>query len=488
MFNRSLFKSLAVGLLAGTSVVAVSHGLADTSRTNKDMVQDVRYIAQPAAVSNLADMVEEVSPAVVQVISKGKVRSNVVQEFDELPDGMRDPFEEFFRQFRGGERFRQPDRRFQPQQPAAIGSGFIVEGDGIVITNNHVVDNAETVTVRLNDGRELTAKVLGTDPKTDLAVLKIEADEKFDTVKWGDSDKARVGDSVFAVGSPFGLYGSVTSGIVSARGREIGSGPYDDFIQTDTPINKGNSGGPLFNEDGEVIGVNTAIYSPGGGNVGIGFSIPSDMAQSIVDDLIDDGVVERGWMGISIQPVTDDIAESLGLEKAHGALVAEVVDDGPAEEAGLKPGDVIIAFDGNEIEDLKDLTKLVAKAKADSTVDVDIWRNSDKETKKVNIGAFEDDTKVTRASFRGDGDEVPHLGLALNQKLEVVEIDPNSPTAQTNIRVGDKIESVNNEPVESLSDVQDELAKAAAENKEAVLLRVKNRQGKRFVAVPFDRA
>ncbi|MCL4167437.1 UNVERIFIED_CONTAM: hypothetical protein GTU68_034338, partial [Idotea baltica] len=282
MFNRSVIKNLTIGLLAGASIVTISSGL---TQTNSDLIQEVRYVTEQSGVSNLADLVENVSPAVVQVIAKGNVRANVAQQVPQFRGGPNGSMEEFFKQFRRDERPQGRERGYQPQKPSSIGSGFIVESDGIVITNNHVVDNAEEVFVRLKDGREISAKVLGTDPKTDLAVLKIEADEKFDAVHWGNSDLARVGDSVFAVGSPFGLHGSVTSGIVSARGREIGSGPYDDFIQTDTPINKGNSGGPLFNDNGDVIGVNTAIYSPGGGNVGIGFAIPSEMAQNIVEDL-----------------------------------------------------------------------------------------------------------------------------------------------------------------------------------------------------------
>lgn len=488
MFNNSVLKSLAIGLLAGTSVVAVSNGFANT---NNEPVQEVQYIAEKPVVANLADLVEDVSPAVVQVISKGNVKSNVAQAMPRFRGDRNDPFEEFFRQFRGDEGPMGRDYRFQPQQPSSIGSGFIVQGDGIVITNNHVVEDAVEVLVRLNDGREISAKVLGTDPKTDLAVLKIDADEEFDVVKWGNSDHTRVGDNVFAVGSPFGLYGSVTSGIVSARGREIGSGPYDDFIQTDTPINKGNSGGPLFNEYGDVIGVNTAIYSPGGGNVGIGFAIPSEMAQDIVADLIEDGSVDRGWIGVSIQPVTDDIAESLGLERSKGALIADVVPDGPAEKAGLQAGDIILSFDGKDVGDLRDLTRIVAGTDADSVADITIWRDGKKDEIDIKVAAFEEPNAI-KASLSGDrmdnGDDIPKLGLALNNQLEVVDIDPESAAAKTNVRIGDQIETVNNVPVKSLSEVKEVLSKAAADDRETVLLRLKNKQGKRFIAVPFDRA
>ena len=479
-------KTFVSGLLIGTSLFAIGHMASQATTSNNNEVAKVTQINQFSETRNLADLVENVSPAVVQVIAKGKVKSNINQEFRGIPNMPGSPFEEFFKEFRrgGGSNERAPGRGYS--QPSSIGSGFIVEADGIVITNNHVVDDAEEVTVRLKDGRELKANVLGTDPKTDLAVLKIDEDETFDAVDWGNSDQTRVGDSVFAVGSPFGLHGSVTSGIVSARGREIGSGPYDDFIQTDTPINKGNSGGPLFDQNGEVIGVNTAIYSPGGGNVGIGFAIPAEMAKNIVADLIEDGTVERGWIGVSIQPVTDDIADSLGLDSKRGALISDVVSGGPSEKAGLRAGDVILSFNGENIDDLRDLTKSVALSEADSTVEVSIWSEEREKTIDLKVGTMEE-PKVTKASFSGRGDELPKLGLALNEKLEVVDVDPESVTARKNVRIGDKIESVNNVKVSSLDDIRDVIAKALEEEREAVLLRVKNKNGNRFIAVPLER-
>lgn len=487
MRKAKYVKTFVSGLLIGTSLFAVGHMASQATTSNIQQKAEVAQINQFSETRNLADLVENVSPAVVQVIAKGKVKSNINQEFRGIPSMPGSPFEEFFKEFRrgGGPNERSPNTRYP--QPSSIGSGFIVEADGIVITNNHVVDDAAEVRVRLKDGRELNAKVLGTDPKTDLAVLKIDTDEKFDAVDWGNSDQTRVGDSVFAVGSPFGLHGSVTSGIVSARGREIGSGPYDDFIQTDTPINKGNSGGPLFDQNGKVIGVNTAIYSPGGGNVGIGFAIPAEMAQNIVADLIEDGTVERGWIGVSIQPVTDDIAESLGLEDNKGALISEVVSDGPSEKAGLKAGDVILSFNGENIENLRDLTKGVALTDADSSVEVTIWRDEREKSIDLKVGAMEE-PKVTKASFSRRGDELPKLGLALNENLEIVDVDPESVTARKNIQIGDKIESINNVKVSSLEDIRDVIAKAVEEEREAVLLRVKSKNGNRFIAVPLERA
>ena len=276
MLSQKLFKKITVGLMLGVSVYAFSY---IPSIANNNTIQNANSSAYQETTPNLADLVEEVSPAVVQVIAKGNIRSDVNQELN----GFREfdgSLEELFKQFRSGNRFKgQRRRQIQPSLPSATGSGFIVKSDGIVITNNHVIKDASEVSVRLNDGRELPAKVIGSDLRTDLAVLQIISKEEFKYVNWGDSDNIRVGDSIFAMGSPFGLNGSVTSGIVSARGREIGSGPYDDFIQIDAPINSGNSGGPLFDLHGNVIGINTAIYSPSGGNVGIGFAIPSDIAK-----------------------------------------------------------------------------------------------------------------------------------------------------------------------------------------------------------------
>lgn len=487
MLNSKSIKYVAAGLLASASMLAFSN--VQTVAKN-DLTQEVKYTARQNTPTNLADLVEAVSPAVVQVISKGNIRSEIAQMPDEF-FGQDRAFEEFFKQFRGGDRFQgQRRERAQPAQPSAIGSGFIVESDGIVITNNHVIKDAEEVSVRLNDGREISAKVLGTDPRTDLAVLKIDTDEEFNVVNWGDSEKTRVGDSVFAVGSPFGLYGSVTSGIVSARGREIGSGPYDDFIQIDAPINKGNSGGPLFDGDGNVIGVNTAIYSPSGGNVGIGFAIPSDMAQKIVNDLKEKGSVERGWVGISIQAVTKEMAESLDRDDASGALIAEIVPDGPADKAGLMAGDIILKFNDKKIEHLKDLTKTVATTETGSKADVEVWRDGKVKNFKVAIGTFEEPNLAVAASLRKgmDADNIDKLGLTLNAKLEIIDIDNDSPAAGTDVQIGEVVETVNNVKVSSLTEVRSVISEALKDNKKAVLLRVDNGQSQRFVAVPFNRA
>jgi serine protease Do len=304
------------------------------------------------APEGFGDLIEQVSPAVVQISAKQVMTSEspAGTEKNSVPEHFRDgPFKDFFERYfndRSPRKFQRPQGR-----RAAIGSGFIIDEDGIVVTNNHVIGSAKEITVTLKDGRELSAELLGSDEKTDLAVLRIETDTALPAVAWGDSDKARVGDWVLAVGNPFGLGGTATVGIVSARGRDIGAGPYDDFIQVDAPINSGNSGGPLFDQSGRVIGVNTAIYSPNGGNVGIGFAIPAELAKQVVAQLQEKGSVERGWLGIRIQPVTPEIAESLGLDEPEGALIASVNENSPAEKAGLRQGDVILGFDNEKIKD-----------------------------------------------------------------------------------------------------------------------------------------
>ncbi|HET7410124.1 MAG TPA: trypsin-like peptidase domain-containing protein, partial [Paracoccaceae bacterium] len=344
--------------------------------------------AAVAAESPVADLVERVSPSVVTVYT--------VQEPDEtaaagpeafgLPEGS--PFEEFFR------RFGLPDGMI-PGMPGpghdaprrGLGSGFVFESDGYIITNHHVVDGADEVKVRFNGDidREFEAEVVGTDAPTDLALLKIEADEKLPALELGNSSDIRVGEDVIAVGNPFGLGGTVTRGIVSAIGRDINAGPYVDFIQTDAAINRGNSGGPLFDMEGNVIGVNSAIYSPSGGNVGVGFAIPSDLVKEVVAQLKEDGTVDRGWLGVAIQTVTPEIAAAMGLEESTGALVASVVDDAPATGA-LEVGDVILSYDGEPVGDSRDLPRLVAQTDAGDTVDIEVLRGDARETVQVTVG------------------------------------------------------------------------------------------------------
>ena len=343
--------------------------------------------------SSFSELVERVKPAVVNISTKGRTRARAGiqgQEFGMpgLPEGS--PFGEFYRHFFEGHP-GLPGGGGVEREFEAAGSGFIISADGHVVTNNHVIEHADEIEVILSDGTRYPAKVKGRDPKTDLALLELESDESLPYVELGDSDDAQVGDWVVAVGNPFGLGGTVTAGIISARGRDIQSGPFDDFLQIDAPINRGNSGGPLFDTEGRVVGINTAIYSPSGGNVGIGFAIPSTMAKEIIAQLRAEGSVARGWLGVQIQPVTEIVAESLGLEKQQGALVASVVPDGPADRAGIETGDVIVRMNGEELDDFKDLPKLVAKAKAGSESTLEVRRQGKTRKLEVEIGRMPGD-------------------------------------------------------------------------------------------------
>lgn len=343
---------------------------------------------------SFADLAEEVSPAVVNISTTSHVRGRAGPGL-QFPPGS--PFEDFFEDFFGqrgqrgpgggqGEDGEAPDRKV-----TSLGSGFVIDADGLVVTNNHVIAKADEIMVIFPDGTELVAEVVGRDPKTDIAILKVDPKgKKLKAVRWGNSSEARVGDWVVAIGNPLGLGGSVTAGIISARNRDIHAGPYDDFIQTDAPINRGNSGGPLFDLDGRVIGVNTAIISPNGGSIGIGFAVPSDLAKQIVVQLLEHGETRRGWLGVRIQEVTGDIAEGLRLDKARGALVAEVTEDGPSAKAGIKVEDVILSFDGKQIEEMRDLPRIVADTPIGKKVQVVVWRNGKRKNLRVKVGRLEE--------------------------------------------------------------------------------------------------
>ncbi len=333
-----------------------------------------------SAPTSFADLIETASPAVVQITAERTASATPVPQ---IPEHFRDgPFRDFFDRYFGN---RIPE--FTPGVPrGAIGSGFVIDADGIIVTNHHVVAGASEITVTLRTGESLPATLIGSDDKTDLAVLRVEPEAPLPAVEWGDSDRTRVGDWVVAVGSPFGFGGTVTAGIVSARGRDLGAGPYDDFIQIDAPINSGNSGGPLFDDDGEVIGVNTAIVSPSGGNIGLGFAIPAKLAEGIVDQLVETGTVERGWLGVSVQPLTTDLAEQFGLEDEAGALVASVMEGGPAELAGLRAGDLILRFADNPVETTRDLSRAVGSTAPGSTVELVLHREGSELTLTVEIG------------------------------------------------------------------------------------------------------
>ncbi len=451
---------------------------------------------------NLADLVDSVADAVVN-ISATQTIEDKGGAMPELPKGT--PFDEMFEEFFKNHGIPHPRAR----QAQSLGSGFVIDSSGIVITNNHVVGDANDIVVIFTDGRKLKAKVLGKDSKVDVAVLKVESDKPLKTVKFGDSDKMRVGDGVMAVGNPFGLGETVTAGIISARNRNIDSGPYDDFLQTDASINKGNSGGPLFNMRGEVIGINTAILSPSGGSIGIGFATPSASVIPVIAQLEQFHETRRGWLGVRIQPVDDTIADSLGLGTARGALIAGVDDKGPANPAGLKPGDVIVKFDGKDIKESRDLPRLVASMPVGKSVDVVVVRDGKEVTKTVTLGRLEDGEKQTEVA--SNEDQAPPrnavqkaLGMEFSGLTDearktfkikdsvrgviVTSVDPGSPAAERGLRPGDVLEEVNHQPVDKPADVAKAIedAKKEGSNKPALLL-VSNGEGvARFVAVPLN--
>ena len=456
-----------------------------------------------ARPTDLADLVEQVRDAVVNISATQTIEEKS-SAIPNLPKGT--PFDEMFEEFfknHGG----APHPRAQKAQ--SLGSGFVIDPSGIVITNNHVVGDANDILVIFNDGRKLKATVIGKDSKVDVAVLKVESDKPLKTVKFGDSDKARVGDGVMAVGNPFGLGETVTAGIVSARNRNIDSGPYDDFLQTDASINKGNSGGPLFNLQGEVIGINTAILSPSGGSIGIGFATPSATVQPVIAQLEQFHETRRGWLGVRIQPVDDTIAESLGLGAARGALVAGIDDKGPAKPAGLKAGDVIVKFDGRDIKESRDLPRIVASTPVGKAVDVVVVRNGQEVTKSVTLGRLEDgektaevasaenpevDTNVVQKAlgmeFSGITDDVRKT-FKIKEGVKgviVTSVEPGSAAAERGLRPGDVIEEVNHQAVLKPADLTSAIEAAKKDGgKKPALLLVANADGMaRFVAIPVQ--
>lgn len=498
--NRGVVVGAVGGLVAGVSLGAIalaSPSFALFSQNGSSVAASVAgQVALPAIAQqarwgnlpNLADLVQSASPSVVQinVRSSAKVRTMSGQEGNPF-EGT--PFERFFgAPGLGGQQGEMPDQR-------GSGSGFFIEG-GYIVTNNHVVQDATKMTVVMTDGRELNATLVGTDPKTDLAVIKVDGGGNLPkALTWGASNNARPGDSVFAIGAPFGLGNTVTAGIVSARGRDIRSGQYDDYIQIDAPINPGNSGGPLFDATGAVIGVNSAIYSPTGGNVGVGFSIPSEQAKGIVQQIIQTGSVQRGWLGVGIGQVTPDIAASLNLPAAKGALVNSVTDGSPAAKAGLKEGDIIMSFGDKAVDHVQDLTRAVADTKAGTTRDMKIIRDGRQQTVKVNIAALKDDAVKPVLASAGTGPaadggiSLSGLGLALatdDGDVVVSEVKMNSPAFDAGIRVGDKVVKVNSTTPTSLDAAKKAVDEAKAAKRGAVLFQFERAGNKFFVGVPFS--
>ncbi len=451
---------------------------------------------------SVAPIAEELVDAVVNISTSQSVKGPGGKPLPRVPDGS--PFEDLFEDF-----FKKRNGKKSPQRKvSSLGSGFIIDGkEGLVVTNNHVIEGADEISIVFRDGRKLKVdKVLGTDPKTDLALLKVTPKKPLKSVPFGSSEKLRVGDWVLAIGNPFGLGGSVSVGIISAKQRDIQSGPYDDYLQTDAAINKGNSGGPLFNMEGEVIGVNTAIISPTGGSIGIGFAVPSDIAVVVLDQLRRFGETRRGWLGVNIQSVSDDIAPSLGVEPGRGALVASVAKDGPADGAGIRPGDVIVRFDGKVVRSVRALPRIVAQTAHGTTVAVEIARKGERKTLNVVVGRLEETDKSSKAAAKqGDNlktDPKSLLGLTvapltdelrakhkLAPKTEgvlIVSVTQPSPAASKEIRAGQVIIEAGQKPVKSARDIAEAIARSRSAGRRAVLLRVEDNAGKlRFVAVPL---
>lgn len=487
MTFQSSFSATRIARAATLAIGVVAIGAASLAWTPADA---------RSAPESFADLAEKLTPAVVNISTAQTVSGGSGVPLPEFPPGS--PFEEYFEEFlerHGGE---QQSRRVQ-----SLGSGFVIDPDGLVVTNNHVVEDADEVTVTFSDGETLEAEILGRDPKTDLALLKVKADRKLPFVRFGDSEALRVGDWVMAIGNPFGLGGTVTAGILSARDRDINAGPYDAFLQTDASINRGNSGGPLFNMAGEVMGVNTAIISPTGGSIGIGFSIPATTATSVIDQLKEFGETRRGWLGVRIQTVTDDLAEGLGLEDTKGALVAGIQEGGPAVGSGLEAGDVIVKFDGKPVDKMRDLPRIVADTEVGKAVDVLVLRDGKEETYQVTLGRLEeaDGTVEAKAEPRTPS-ENETLGLSLSSLNDVlraqyevaedvdgvlvVAVVPGSQAAEKRVRPGDVIVKVAQENVTNPDKVEEQVARAKSEGLKSVLLQISRGGETSFVALRVE--
>ena len=426
-------------------------------------------------------LAEQSMPSVVNISATTVVETRSQPFPFQFPPGS--PFEEFFKDF---DQNRGPQKR----RSTALGSGFVIKDNGTVITNNHVIQNAEGIFVKFTDGKEYEAKLIGTDPVSDIAVLKIQSSKKFPAVKFADSDKAKVGDWVLAIGNPFGLGGTVTQGIISAINRDINMGRYDNFIQTDASINQGNSGGPLFNMDGEVLGINTAIFSNSGGSVGIGFAIPANFAKNVIDQLIQYGETKRGWLGVRIQTVTKEIADSLGLNESIGALVTDVNKNSPADKAGLKQGDIITEFNGQKVKTMRDLPRLVGEAEVGKPAKLKIWRNKRFVTKTVVLGRLEDtaEFKQQKTPIKPQEQTLSSLGIdirnindddaknrsKLRNKSGVIikKIDPNGPMSLLAVRPGDAIVALQNTQIKNVRDFEKKLKKQINSGSKSILLTI----------------
>src|SRR6266581_2258422 len=509
--RRSLFSArkfaLMASVVAGLGVAAYGFGPSPapvdifSSPAHAQVDNEVRKVERPVG---FADIVERVKPSVisVKVNITEKLAKDDSSNNEDSPFQPGSPMERFFRRF-GGPDGLPPGLRGGPRGGGRAltgqGSGFFISPDGYAVTNNHVVDGSDKVEVTTDDGKTYTAKVIGTDARTDIALIKVEGSSNFPFAKLSDG-KPRIGDWVLAVGNPFGLGGTVTAGIVSASGRDIGSGPYDDFIQIDAPVNRGNSGGPAFNMQGEVVGVNTAIYSPSGGSVGIAFSIPAMTVKNVIAQLKDKGSVSRGWIGVQIQPVTQDIADSMGLKQAQGALVADPQKDGPAAKAGVEAGDVITTADGQSIKDAHELARIIGSFAPGSTVKLDVLHKSRSKVVSLTLGQLPNDQQA-KADSEADGKgsahdtDVPHLGLTLapagkadgasKEGVVITKVEPKSAAADRGLKKGDVILEVAGKNVTKPGDVGDALEAARTDKKGSALMRLRSGDASRYVAVPL---
>jgi serine protease Do len=475
--------------------------------------------AKPAPDS-FADLAAKLLPAVVNISSTQTIKpdqggggkgggpggNRLGPDVPQFPPGS--PFEEFFKDFLDrNQRQGQGQQQALPRQQTSLGSGFIIDPSGLVVTNNHVIDDADDITVTLQDGTNFKAEVVGRDTKTDLVLLRIKSSKPLPALKFGDSDQIRVGDWVLAIGNPFGLGGSVTAGILSARAREINAGPYDDFLQTDASINRGNSGGPMFNMNGDVIGINTAIYSPSGGSIGIGFAIPSNLAKPVIDQIKQYGHPRRGWLGVNIQSVSDEIAESLGLDKPRGALIASVHDGGPAQQAGIQPGDVVLTFDGKDVTDMRHLPRIVAETPIDKVAKVTVWRKRKEVTLDVKVGELKEEVQTASAPDKDKPapppiETVKVLGLSLADLtpelrerfgladdaagVVITDIDAGGPSADKGVHAGDVVVEVAQDNVKTTAQILAKVDEAKKAGRKSVLLLVDRQGDLRFVAVKLD--
>lgn len=455
----------------------------------------------------VADLAEGLLGAVVNIATSQNVDDDDAAPLPQVPKGS--PFEDLFEDF-----YKNRQGKGSNHKVNSLGSGFVIDPAGYIVTNNHVIENADDIEVIFSDGSKLQAKLIGTDTKTDLSLLKVEPPEPLKAVKFGDSKVMRIGDWVMAIGNPFGLGGSVTLGIVSARGRNINAGPYDNFIQTDAAINKGNSGGPLFNMRGEVIGINTAIISPSGGSIGIGFAVPSELAENVIKQLRDYGETRRGWLGVRIQPVPDDLAKSAGIKTGRGALVSSVIDGGPVAKGPLKTGDVIISFAGKEIAESRDLVRTVAESPIDQDLDIVVFRDGKRETFKVKLAQLPEDKTAEakdkdteQADPKAGGEDEAEAGDLLGMSLValddetraahsiaksvegllITEVEQGSAADQKGLKAGEVIVEVAQEFVATPEAMAEKVAKLKSDGRRAIHLMVANPQGDlRFVAVPLD--